>query len=125
MCVLILSTTFSETFFILRRIERDMIKKTPSGLHVQYPLFDFSRQILEKFSNIKFKKIRLVGAELFHVDRRTDGWIDMTKLIVFLAILRTCLKTKFWKTQNSLISNRQNLGEVRRLTKENYPLSRR
>jgi hypothetical protein len=27
-------------------------------------------------------KIRPVGAELFHVDRRTDEWTDMTKLIV-------------------------------------------
>ena len=27
-------------------------------------------------------KIRLVEAELFHVDRRTDGRTDMTKLIV-------------------------------------------
>jgi hypothetical protein len=27
-------------------------------------------------------KIRQVGAELFHADGRTDGWTDMTKLIV-------------------------------------------
>ena len=27
-------------------------------------------------------KIRLVGVELFHVDRQTDGRTDMTKLIV-------------------------------------------
>ena len=27
-------------------------------------------------------KIRPVGAELFHADRRTDGQTDMTKLIV-------------------------------------------
>jgi hypothetical protein len=27
-------------------------------------------------------KIHLAGAELFHVDRRRDGQIDMTKLIV-------------------------------------------
>jgi len=26
--------------------------------------------------------IRLVGAELFHTDRRTHGWTDMTKLVV-------------------------------------------
>jgi len=23
-----------------------------------------------------------MGAELFHADRRTDGWIDMTRLLV-------------------------------------------
>ena len=27
-------------------------------------------------------KIRPVAAELFHVDGQTDGWTDMTKLIV-------------------------------------------
>ena len=27
-------------------------------------------------------KIRSVGAESFHVDGRTDGWTDATKLIV-------------------------------------------
>jgi len=37
--------------------------------------------------------IRSVGAELFNVDRRTDGQADMTKLTVafFCAILRTRL----------------------------------
>jgi len=37
-------------------------------------------------------KIRSVGAELFHADGQTDGQTDMTKLIVFFAILRTGLK---------------------------------
>jgi len=57
------------------------------GLHVKYRLFlscfnqtwifstDF-RKIL-RFSN--FKKIRPVGAELFHADGRTDRQTDMTK----------------------------------------------
>ena len=39
MCVPISSTTLSETFIILRRIERDMMKKIYIGLHVKYPLF--------------------------------------------------------------------------------------
>jgi hypothetical protein len=43
---------------------------------------EFSRHIFEKCSNIKFYKIRSVGAELFHVDRQMDGRTDMTKLIV-------------------------------------------
>ena len=40
--------------------------------------FELSRQIFEKkCSNIKFqKKIRLVEAELFHVDGWMDGWMD-------------------------------------------------
>jgi hypothetical protein len=37
-CVLVFSTTFSETFLILRRNERDTIKMF-MGLHVKYPLF--------------------------------------------------------------------------------------
>jgi hypothetical protein len=66
-----------EIFLILRRNERDTIKMC-IGLHVQYPLSlsDFnetsSRQIFEKSSNITFYAIRPVGAELFHVDGRTD-----------------------------------------------------
>ena len=39
---------------------------------------EFSRQGFEKYSNIKFHKIRPLGAELFHAGGRTD----MTQLIV-------------------------------------------
>ena len=37
---------------------------------------EFSRQIFEKYSNIKFLKIRPVEAEVFHADRRTDRQTD-------------------------------------------------
>ena len=75
----------SETFPILRRNERDMIKKY-IGLHVKYPLFivrfHWNLNFLDSFSKnthiSNFMKIRPVGAELFHADGRTD----MTKLIV-------------------------------------------
>jgi len=33
---------------------------------------EFSRQIFEKYSNIKLHLIRPVGAELFHTDERTS-----------------------------------------------------
>jgi hypothetical protein len=33
---------------------------------------EFSRQSLEKYSNIKFHKIRPVGVQLFHAARRKD-----------------------------------------------------
>jgi hypothetical protein len=39
---------------------------------------EFSRQIFEKSRNTKFHENHLVGAELFHADRRTE----ITKLIV-------------------------------------------
>jgi len=32
---------------------------------------EFSRQISEKYSNIKFYENRPMGAELFHADRQT------------------------------------------------------
>jgi len=32
-----------------------------------------SRQIFEKYLNIKFHELRLVAAELFHAHGRTDG----------------------------------------------------
>jgi hypothetical protein len=38
MRVSIFSTTFSETFFILRRTERNMTKNVGLLLHVKYPL---------------------------------------------------------------------------------------
>jgi len=37
-------------------------------------------------------KIRRMGEELLHADRRTDGQTDMMKLIVAFAILRIHLK---------------------------------
>ena len=51
--------------------------------------FEFSRQILEKYSKINYTKIRPVRVELSHVERWTDGRADLTKLIVALRNLRT------------------------------------
>ena len=57
------------------------------GLHVKYryscPILmkiGFSQQIFRKITN--FTKIRPVGAELCHADRKIDGRTDATKLIV-------------------------------------------
>ena len=80
----------SETFLILRRIERDMIRMY-IGLHVKYSLFlwdfnetwVFSTDFRKKNLQIpNFMKIRPVGTELFHSDGRMDGRTDVTKLIV-------------------------------------------
>ena len=47
---------------------------------------EFSRQMFEKSQISNYIKVRLVGAELFHADGRTDrqiyGRTDMTKLIL-------------------------------------------
>jgi len=59
------------------------------GLHVKYPSFssDFKETWIfstdfRKLLISSFMKIRQVGAELFHVDERTDEQTDITKLIV-------------------------------------------
>jgi len=34
---------------------------------------EISREIFDKYTNIKFRKIRRVGAKLFHADRRDEA----------------------------------------------------
>jgi len=59
-------------------------------MHVKYSLFlsyfndtlIFWTDIRKNIQISNIMKIRPVGAELFHVDGRTDGRSDMTKLIV-------------------------------------------
>ena len=66
----------SETFTILRRAERDVIKNMYIVFHVKYSLFlsDFNEtwNILDRLSKNtqipNFMKIRLVEVELFHAD---------------------------------------------------------
>jgi hypothetical protein len=78
----------SKTFLILRRNERDMIKKMYIG-HVQYPLFLsgvlINLNFLDKFSKntriSNFMKILSVGTDFFQC-RLTDRRTDMTKQIV-------------------------------------------
>jgi hypothetical protein len=76
----------TQTFLILRRNERDVIKNVYRSAARKVPAtscrilmkLEFSRQIFEKYSNIKFQENPSNGAELFLADGRTD----MTKLIV-------------------------------------------
>jgi len=79
MCVLFSSTILSETFPIVRRTERDMIKNILwSSCKVSVILVILNRNLyfLNRFSEnneiSNFMKIRAVAAELFHADRRTD-----------------------------------------------------
>ena len=91
-CVLLFSLQMSpETFPILRRNERDMIKnahwssyKVPVVLVRFFMKPEFSKNI--QIPN--FMKIRPVGPEMFHANGWTDRRTDMTKLIVAFAILR-------------------------------------
>jgi hypothetical protein len=82
--ILIFFTYLSETFFILRKTERDMIKDvhwTSCKVPVIFIRFLLNLNFLGTFSKNtqipNFIQIRPSGAESFHADRRTD----MKKLI--------------------------------------------
>jgi hypothetical protein len=80
MRVLILSTTFYEKILILRRIPLyTIINVHTSSYKVPILLVRFQSNLhfLDRFSKNPqisiFMKIRSMGAEMFHADRRTDG----------------------------------------------------
>jgi hypothetical protein len=95
----------SETFLILRRTERDMIKNVYC-LNVKYLLFlsdlietiSFSNKFSKNSQISIFVKIHSVGTELFHPDRGTNGWMygrtDMTKLIIASLYFANASKNK-------------------------------
>ena len=67
------STTCFETFFIIIKTERDMIKNVYWSSCPILKKLEFSPTDFRKKSQISnFVKIRRVGGELFHADRRTD-----------------------------------------------------
>jgi hypothetical protein len=79
MFVLIFSTVLSDTFLILRRIQRDIIIMC-TGLHVKYRYscqtltkLEFSRQTFFLIFKYQIMKIRPVGFELFP---QTNGQAD-------------------------------------------------
>ena len=83
----IISATLSQIFLILKRIEGDTIKnvcryscKVTAILVRIYGNWNFMDRFLKNSQVLNFTKIRLMGAELFHVDgqtdRRTDGQTD-------------------------------------------------
>ena len=110
MCVFLFSTTLSEILLVLIRTERDMIKKlilffmyiTLYSCSILIAL-EFSWQIFEKSSNIKFHENPLVRTELFYADGRTDRRTDMTKLIVaFRNFAKAPESHSLWKNEEIL-----------------------
>ena len=92
----------SEKFLVLRRTERDSIInvhrsscKVPVTFCKTLMRLEYSRQIFENCSSIKFLKTNSSG-KLFHTDRQRD----MTKLIV---AFRSFAKAPKNKTGNVLI----------------------
>jgi len=81
---------FSETFLILRRIQRDIMNidlQKSSSKHPVFPVrfqwkLEVCGQIFEKYSNIKFHENPFDGSRLFHTEGRMDRQTDMTKVIV-------------------------------------------
>ena len=69
---------------------------------------EFSRQFFDKNTKtLNFKKIRPVGAQLFHADRRPDGRTDMKKLIIAFRSLSNALK----KSENIIKKARRHLAK--------------
>ena len=87
MCVFRVSLQLlSDTFFILRIIERDMIKNV-YWLHVKYPLFlsDFNETWIFSTVFLKILKCQISWKSIQwepSCSMRTDRRTDMTKLIV-------------------------------------------
>ena len=85
MYISIFSTILSETFLILRKIQRDIVinvHKPSCKVTDILVTFEWNLNFLNKFSKntqiSHLMKAHLVGAELF----RADGRTDVTKLIV-------------------------------------------
>jgi hypothetical protein len=112
-CALIFSTTFlSETFFILRRTERDVITNVYWSLSKVYVIlvrFEWNLHFLEGLSKNNYisnfkKRVQWEPSCSMRADRRTD----MTKLIVAFRNFANAPKTKYRIWQNGIHENGQN-----------------
>jgi hypothetical protein len=109
MCVLIVCTTWSETFLIPERIQPDIIcvqrssRTVWSALSEFYVKHEFPRQIIEKTAKYKISaKLPPVGVELLDAGRQADRrTADMNELIVAILSL-----TKAPKTQEKAANSR-------------------
>jgi len=81
--ILTFSVNLSETFLILKRIQRDIAMNVYRSLSEEpliLVIFQSNFNFLKRFSKtpqiLSFMKNCQVGAEFFHADRRRDGWTD-------------------------------------------------
>ena len=99
--VLIFSTTFSETFFVPRRVKRDVVFIQSARYYCQISVSsDFSSQIFEIYRNIKFHKnppsegrVAPFGRTHRRTDGETDRGTDKTNLIVVFLSYAKASKT--------------------------------
>jgi len=88
MCVLISSTNLSETFLVLRRNDRDMIKSVLVFMYssrCSCPILmklEFFQQIFEKFLNIKLQETPSTGSRVVPCGR-TDRRADKKLIVAF------------------------------------------
>ena len=104
-----------ETFLILRINQRDFVIKR---LHVKYFCqilikLEFSRQVFEKVSNIKFYQTSFSGSRVVlcgQTDWKADGRMDVTKLIVAFRNFANTPKHVFYIYTYDLFIISLNLG---------------
>jgi hypothetical protein len=112
-CVLKFSLQrLSETLFILSKTERDVIEivcRSSCNVPVNLVRFFWDLNFLYIFPKnthlSNFTKIRPVGADVFHANKRTEGQADMTNLIDTFCNFANASKEgyKFCIYTNSLI----------------------
>jgi hypothetical protein len=103
---------WSETFYILRRIQRDIVisvRTSSCKIPVLLVRFKWNSNLLDKYSKnieIYFKKSRPVAAELFHADGwtgvRTHRQTDMKLISAFRKLAKGPETHLFWPKSFSL-----------------------
>jgi len=117
-----LYNSFQKKFLILRRTGRDMMENVYwSSCKAPVILFGFyrnkfSRQIFEKYANVKFQE-NLCGGSWSVPRRQREGQTNMTKLMSLFEILRTRLKTRIPHTFRSPVSFEKLICAERKLMK--------
>jgi len=117
-CVLIFSTTLSETLLTLRGIQRNINKNLHVPTHKTFVIlarvqwdFIILNRFVKKHSNIRFYETRAVGADFLDAYGGTDRWTDrqtekMQRIIVLVINSRFSQKCgKRLLMKNNVISS--------------------